>query len=164
MDHFSLLDHVDFGQYLGLSNIKLFALTLNNMFIDTSIYITDCSRNLDWLEWISNPGNEIMENADELLEYINAIADSYTEEDLNSSAARLEECDIWKKSEPLRAWFQSKWLRQAKVSNLEIAPEGSLVIALVRPSVRWSGRKSLPSADKDAVSDACYTVRQLVSL
>ena len=54
-----------------------------------------------------------------LLDNLNSIANSYTEETLNKAAQDLEDSEVWKLSEMLREWFSSEWLAEAKVKALQ---------------------------------------------
>ena len=62
----------------------------------------------------------MFEHKDEITSYLQAIANSYSEDTLNTAARELEESDVWKMSDKLRNWFQLNWLSQAKVNNSEI--------------------------------------------
>ena len=75
------------------------------------------SREQSWKTWLNNPVNEanLVGNKDDVLERLDAIAHSYTEETLNKSAQGLENSEVWRLSEGLRDWFSTEWLAEAKV-------------------------------------------------
>ena len=78
--------------------------------------ISDTSREKSWSDWLSLEVNEVYEHKEEITAYLQAIANSYSEDTLNTAARELEESDVWKMSDKLRNWFQINWLSQAKVT------------------------------------------------
>lgn len=79
------------------------------------VLISDASREKAWDEWLSMESNGVSDFKEDVTKYLEAIANSYSEETLNTAARELEESDVWKMSDKMRNWFQLHWLAQAKV-------------------------------------------------
>ena len=68
-----------------------------------------------WIEFLQRPPNQCEEYLEDVISYLESMADSYTEESLNISAGVFEASHVWQSSSILRIWFQNNWLNQAKV-------------------------------------------------
>ena len=79
------------------------------------LLISDAAREQAWIDWLSNEENGVVEHKDQVMTYLQAIANSFSEDTLNTAARELEESDVWKLSDKMRNWFQLHWLAQAKV-------------------------------------------------
>lgn len=77
--------------------------------------MSESSRLKVWNEWFDDPSNFLAVNKDELIHYLENIANSHTEDVLNKAAQSLENSDIWRQSEHLRDWISTEWLSEAKV-------------------------------------------------
>ena len=83
-----------------------------------TVLISELSRQHCWKTWLYNPVNiaNLVGNKDEVYDRLLNIANSYTEETLNTAAQNLENSEVWRLSEGLRDWFSTDWLAEAKVT------------------------------------------------
>lgn len=88
------------------------------LYLGSFVLISDSSREKVWTDWLSMESNGVSDFQDDVIKYLEAIANSYSEETLNTAARELEESDVWKMSDKMRNWFQLNWLAQAKVKSV----------------------------------------------
>ena len=94
------------------------ATTMFFLFLDSSIYISDESRERNWTEWLTNPKNGIADLKNDIYPLMESIAMATSDEALNSSLQALESSEAFQISEKFQNWFQLEWLAEAKVSIL----------------------------------------------
>lgn len=76
----------------------------------TSVYLCDYQRMLNWDRWLSSPVNRIYQHKENVLMILKEIADSETEEEFQENLIYLEGSEFWQNNAHLRRWFQEEWL------------------------------------------------------
>lgn len=79
--------------------------------------MSESSREAAWNQWLDDPSNAnvLVGDKNDVFRYLENIANSHTEDELNKAAQALENSEIWRLSEQLRDWFSTEWLSEAKV-------------------------------------------------
>lgn len=88
---------------------------LHQVFPEASVFLCDFHRVQAWWRWLRTKENRCSDQKNSLLNYMRAVADSYSEEEFDENLKKLRSLEIWKREKKLRDYFNDKWLphRQA---------------------------------------------------
>jgi len=97
------------------------------LFPGSSQFISERSREQNWHSWLSKVQNKLVGNTDEIFQLFKDIATAYNETKLHKAALQLENSQVWKEYAPLRSWFNSQWLLEAKKWVIGYRPDDFVI-------------------------------------
>ena len=83
---------------------------LRELFPKTIILLCEFHRKQSWLRWVSKVKNGVASSKDEVLEMLEAVADSLDVKSLKNNLNSLVTSDLWKNCRKLQQWFCRHWL------------------------------------------------------